>query len=59
MNKINNFRKITKLNGNKKLLLKEMGYKSIKEAKQYIDEETDKNNSNEKVYKYIQKNIII
>ena len=59
MNKINNFRKITKLNGNKKLLLKELGYKSIKEAKQYIDEETDKNNSNEKVYKYIQINIII
>ena len=32
-----------------------MGYKSIKEAKQYIDEETNKKNSNEKVYKYIQK----
>jgi hypothetical protein len=55
MNKMNNFRKITKLNGNKKFLLKEMGYKSIKEAKQYIDEETNKKNSNEKVYKYIQK----
>ena len=52
---MNNFRKITKLNGNKKFLLKEMGYKSIKEAKQYIDEETNKKNSNEKVYKYIQK----
>ena len=56
---MNNFRKITKLNGNKKFLLKEMGYKSIKEAKQYIDEETNKNNSNEKVYKHIQKNMII
>ena len=52
---MNNFRKITKLNGNKKFLSKEMGYKSIKEAKQYIDEETNKKNTNEKVYKYIQK----
>jgi hypothetical protein len=53
MNKMNNFRKITKLNGNKKFLLKRMGYESIKEAKQYIDEETNKNNTNEKVNKNV------
>ena len=49
MNKINNFRKITNIKGKTDFILKEMGYNSIKEAKKYVDDINQKNNSEKQV----------
>ena len=53
MNKMNNFRKITNIKGKTDFILKEMGYNSIKEAKIYVDDITNKNNNEKQVLNFL------
>ena len=50
---MNNFRKITNIKGKTDFILKEMGYNSIKEAKIYVDDITNKNNNEKQVLNFL------